>query len=126
MGERDDDGEQVFSDLRALKVPESEIAKLKAKHAGNARNNIIEVEPENRDAVRIFNRAMSQWRSETIVAGKHLLERHKGLDYAVLPTIAAALGIAFDERVFDAIRVMEGVALQIYVRRQEEYLRRQR
>jgi|GEM_PF-808037 len=125
MGEgADDGGEQVFEDLRALGVSEAEIAQLKAEQQRDARSNVIEVEPENRGAVRIFLRAMSQWRGEAIVAGRHLLVMRSGLDYTVLPAIAQILNVELDEQTFDGVRVMEAEALTIHIRRQEEVLRR--
>jgi hypothetical protein len=124
MGEREDDGEKLFDDLRRWQVPEDEIAKLKAEHRRDARSSNIEVEPENRAAVRIFTRAMSQWRGHPVATAKHLLVVRTGLDYAALPVIAQATGHPLDEETLDKVRVMESIALAIYAERQTRILQR--
>lgn len=124
MGERGDNGEKLFADLRLHGVPESEIAALKAEHRRDARSDTIEIEPENRDTVLLFIRAMSQWRTEHIVAGDRLLEMRTGLDYGALPTVATALGVTLNAQLLDGIRIMEAESLRIHRRRQEDILRR--
>ncbi|HSV16393.1 MAG TPA: DUF1799 domain-containing protein [Tepidisphaeraceae bacterium] len=123
MGEYSDGGDDTFfDDLRQWGSPESKIAKLKAQRKQNAPAEFF-VEPENRDVVRVFMRALTQWRGQSVVAGKHLLQLRSGLVYEALPTIATALRVEMDEPLLDALRVMEAEALLVHAQRQEQLLK---
>jgi hypothetical protein len=123
MGEHADGGDEFFfDDLRKWGSPESKIAKLKAQRKPNAPAEFL-VEPENRDAVRVFMRALTQWRGETVVAGKLMFRTRTGLDYAALPPIVRALRVRLDEALLDAVRIMEAEALLVHARRQEAFLK---
>lgn len=65
-----------------------------------------EVFPDNWLAVRIFDDLSTQWRVG--------MNGPTGLDYGVIPAVLRARGIPRKEwnTIFDAIRVMEPVALQ--------------
>lgn len=66
---------------------------------------LVELAPDEFDAVELFLAMTSQWRTHPM-AGVRL-----GLDYAALPATAAMLGKTMTPRLFDDIRHMEGVAL---------------
>ena len=83
----------------------------------------IEVEPENRDAVRLFRRMLTQWRVETVVAGRVAVTIRHGLDKTVLPGIAAGIDIKLTDAVWDGLEAMEGEALTIFARREQAALR---
>lgn len=122
MGERADDGEALYADLRLWGTPEAEIDRLKAEHRSHAQQSVVEIEPENRDAFRVFLRVMSQWRGQPIVAGTKLIFLRSGLEYATLPVVAQALGLVLDEELLDAVRVMEAEALLVHTQRQQDHL----
>ena len=67
---------------------------------------MIEVWPDNWDAVRAFGRLMTQW----MISG---MGGPTGLAYASIPFVLELLGIARDDwlQVFDDIRTMEIEAL---------------
>ncbi len=88
------------------------------------REIVIEVEPENGDAVRLARQMQSQWRTSPTVIGKHLVFIRTGLDYGVLGPVAAALAIALDERVLDGLRALETEMLTIFAERQHQLLQR--
>lgn len=67
--------------------------------------------PENWNAVRVFERAVTQWR--------HGPRRITGLDYTALPLLFDVLGIADDRlEVFDRVRVMESHVLNVIINRE--------
>ena len=84
---------------------------------------VVRVEPENAAPVRLFRQMQTQWRSQTFVAGKHVVTQRTGFDYGALAPIAAGLGIALSETVMDPLREMEVQALAIHSRRLAASLR---
>jgi hypothetical protein len=67
----------------------------------------------------------TQWHTQVVVAGKHLLRVRTGLDYGVLAGLAAGLQppVPLSEAVMDGLRLMEAEALVIYDRRNARVLR---
>src|ERR1700733_61720 len=101
MGERDGDGigQSAIDDLDAFGVQHE----LEA----DAHDIVVDVEPENADAVRLFRQMQTQWKVSPFVAGKHIVYARTGLDYAALGPVSAALKIEITEATLDAIRVLE-------------------
>lgn len=64
--------------------------------------------PDCLDAVRVFRAMTTQWRSAYLPNGKRVYD---GLRYEALPTVAAGLGVASDEQLFEDLRLMEAEAL---------------
>jgi hypothetical protein len=122
-GEAKITGETV-ADLKAWKVSPARIAAMEAKAKGSEQPDVVEVEPENWDAFRIFRQMQTQWRQQTVLAGNKLVTLRTGLDYSGMPAIASALRIVPDQAVMDAIRAMEAEAINIHSDRQQAALRR--
>lgn len=66
---------------------------------------MVEVMPENWGAMRIFLAMDTQWRRAGMAGVA------TGLDYAVLPVVAAALALALDADLLARLRILEGAAL---------------
>jgi hypothetical protein len=87
---------------------------------------IVQVEPENEAAVRLFLQLKdTQWDTQVVVAGKHLLTFRNGLKYDVLPALAAGLDppVALSESVMAGLRQLEREALAVFRRRLERQIR---
>ena len=84
---------------------------------------MLEVEPENVAAVRLFRR-MQRWVTETVVAGKNVVTLRHYIDRDGMDDIARALGITLDETLLDKFSLLEAHALQIHSKRQREALTR--
>jgi len=69
---------------------------------------VVEVWPENEQALQVFSELMTQWRIG--------MGGPTGLDYAALPVVMDFAGIAPPDRaqLFDAVRVMESEALRVF------------
>lgn len=100
------------------------IAALAAKAEGDAEDDVVEIEPENVDAFRIFRQMLTQWNTQSIVAGNKLVTIKTGLNLAALPGIREELGIKPSPRTMEAIRLMEAEALTIHARRENAAMRR--
>lgn len=99
------------------------IAELEAdKERG--KDIVVEIEPENADAVRIFRQMQTQWRRAVITTPKAVVLVHESLDYTPLPTIAGAIGAVLSEECLDALRIMEAETLLIFAKRNRDVLRR--
>ena len=66
---------------------------------------MVEVMPENWGAMRIFLAMDTQWRRAGMAGVA------SGLDYAVLPVVAAALALTLDADLLARLRILEGAAL---------------
>lgn len=86
--------------------------------------HVVEIEPENWDAFRLFRRMLTQWHTQSVVAGTKLVTVKTGLNYAALAVIRDELGIAPSQHTIDAIGLMEAEALVIHQRRETAQLRR--
>lgn len=88
------------------------------------REAIVEVEPENVDAVRLFFALQTQWRMEQLTgaSGKNTVNVlvRTGLDYGVLPGICTALCITPDEALLGALRTLEAETLRIEGERRQK------
>lgn len=76
--------------------------------------------------MRLFRQVRgTQWHTQIVVAGKHLLRIRTGLDYGVLGDLAAGLQppVPLSEAVMDGLRLMEAEALSIFDRRDARTLR---
>ena len=93
------------------------------RHAEKPCQRVCEVEPENAGAVRLFLRMQSQWQMQTLSGGSKAFIVRTGLDYAALPVVAAALGLALDGLLLDQVRILEDESLGIFARRQQKALR---
>lgn len=106
-------------------IPEAEIeATLSA--LGEKTDDACEfpIEPENRDTVRLYLGLETQWRIETVVAGKLVITRRHGIEYSAVPTLARGLRIRLTESVWTGLQLMERETLAIYARRETEALQR--
>jgi hypothetical protein len=88
------------------------------------RENTIEVEPENVNAVRVFLAMRTQWQRIAIGGGLKSALMLTGLRYEVLPVLAGALGITIGECELHALQIMEREAIRIDNERQRRGLRR--
>jgi hypothetical protein len=95
------DRADVAAQVAGLGLP----AALAARLAPPAPPEVIEVWPENWDAMRIFLGLETQWRRAGM-AGVPV-----GLDYAALPVVATALGVPLLEDLLARLRILEGAAL---------------
>lgn len=79
--------------------------------AGIAQSAVVEVWPENWQALEIFSALQTQWRIS--MAGP------TGLDYAVLPAVMELQHIAAPDRpgLFASLQVMESEALKVFAER---------
>jgi hypothetical protein len=108
---------QAVADLKAFGVPPEDIAKLGLAVDAPPQKRIVEVEPENADAVRVFLRMQSQWKQQSVGGGGAHITVPTGLDYSALPVVAQALGIAVTADLLDRLGVMEVESVRIVQRR---------
>ena len=94
-----------------LGLPADVAAWLAASAQPAAAETAIGIWPENWDAMRLFLGMETQWRR----AGMSGVAT--GLDYAVAPVVAGALGIALDSGCFDRLKILEGAALRAMAER---------
>lgn len=83
----------------------------------------VEIEPENWDAVCVFNAMDTQWCFTTLNTSHACAVVRTGLNYASLPTVAAAEGIALDKAVMAALRLLEQETVAICGQRTRRQLR---
>jgi hypothetical protein len=115
--------EQLLTDLEAMNASPEQLAKFQAK-AGPG-DNAIGVEPENWNVFRLFRQMhRSQWRRQTVVAGRNIATRTYGLEFSALAPIASALCIELSEELLDQLREMEDQALTIFDKRMSAALSR--
>lgn len=114
-------GSGAIADMEAFGAPPEMIAALKAENEAG-RNVVVEVEPENVDAVRLFRGMRTQWQRMQLSNGRGVVLHHLGFNYASLPAVADALDLKVDARLFDDFQFMEATALAIYARRDKEAL----
>lgn len=112
------DVDAAREEWRRKGVPEAQIEEALSAIGGSNGAHEFSIEPENRDVARLYRGVRTQWRIETVVAGRLFLTRHHGIDYAVVPTVARALRIRLTERVWSGLQIMEDEALAIYGRRE--------
>ena len=84
---------------------------------------VLEVEPENVPAVRLFLH-MQRWVTETVIGGKNVVTLRHHLDRTGIGDIARALGVALDEALLDKFGLLETLALQIHAKRERAALTR--
>ena len=84
----------------------------------------IEVEPENWDAVRLFNAMGTQWHFTSIGTAHACAVIRTGLNYAALGTFAAGLAITVNEELLGALGVLEGETVRLCNSDAERALRR--
>jgi hypothetical protein len=108
---------QAAADLKAFGVPPEEIAKLGLAVDAPPQKRIVEVEPENADAVRVFLRMQSQWKQQSVGYGRAHITVPTGLDYSALPVVAQALGVTVTADLLDRLGVMEAESVRIVQRR---------
>ncbi len=99
-------------------MPEAQIEEALAAISENSYARKFSIEPENVDAVRLYRGLRTQWRVETVVAGRLFLTLHHGIDYTAAPTVARALRIRVSEQVWTGLQIMENETLVIYGRRE--------
>lgn len=83
----------------------------------NAEPEVFEVEPENWDAVQLWQRIQTQWQRGD-------LNVKSGLRYEGVEFVAGKLGFELDEVLFTQIQLMEKEALGIEAERLRESLKR--
>ena len=100
------DGADIAAQLAGLGLDPAQSSVLAAGLAPPAPPEMIEVWPENWDAMRVFLGMETQWRRAGM-AGVAV-----GLDYAALPVVTGALGVALDEDLLARLRILEGAAVK--------------
>ncbi|MGB0919878.1 MAG: DUF1799 domain-containing protein [Alphaproteobacteria bacterium] len=75
-------------------------------------NTAMVVPEDNWPVVNLFVALQTQWRLVplTTLSGADLL--HQGIDYSVIPVVAAAMNIKCEEHVLRGLRIMEAEAVQ--------------
>lgn len=103
--------EETIAEAKAMGASDDALAKMRAQCESG--NDIVEVEPENVDAVRLFFALQTQWRQTPLSNGKITMLVRTGLDYGVLPVTCTALCITFDEDALAKLQLLEGETLRI-------------
>ena len=117
-------GQQAIDSLRRFGRPDL-AEELEAKRETESqRENVVEVEPENVNAVRLFQSMQTQWNRIGLAAGFKAAIMRIGLRYEALPVVAAALGVAVGEHELQALQIMESEAIRIDHERQRRGLRK--
>lgn len=117
----------LLADMEAMGAPPEQLDRLRPKAEPENQARVVEVEPELWDAFRVFRLIEpSQWRKETVLAGKTLITLRHSLDYGVIPGLAQSIGIQLGEQTWEQIGAMQDVARVIYADRQRMELARRR
>ncbi len=110
--------EETIAELRRMGVSEKKLTKARAKN----REQKIEVEPENWNAVRVFIALQTQWHYQPRSNGKVSLLSRTGLDYTAVPVVCSAHALDLDEELLTQIRALESESLAIYAERDRKML----
>lgn len=109
---------QELRDLAALGVT---VEPQRAREESNVVE--VEVEPENWDAVCVFNAMGTQWCFTSLNTSHACAVVQTGLNYASLPTVAAAEGVALDKTLMSKLRLLEQETVSICGQRTKRQLR---
>lgn len=77
-----------------------------ARRKGNEAKSVIEVAPDEEEAVALFTALDTQWRFHPLAGVR------TGLDYAAIGPTASMLGLTLSPGLFTDIRIMEGAAMR--------------
>lgn len=112
--------EETIAELKQHGVGEESLAKARAQ----IRDQALDVEPENWNAVRVFLALQTQWHYQSRSNGKVSLLSRTGLDYAAIPAVCGAHAVALDEAMLDQLRILETESLAVYAERDRRMLAR--
>lgn len=117
LGRQDDadvlpaEAAKMIDDLVAFGAPEHVIAQTRARLKPAVREGAFLVHPANVPAVKVFLAMQTQWRE--VGTMNRILRR--GLDYGVLPIVAAAEGVApLEGADFRRLQILEVEALNAW------------
>jgi hypothetical protein len=102
-------GEETLRELEQFGVG----AKALARMRDEPREHVVEIEPENADAARLFVAVQTQWRCTPRTNGKLELLERTGLDYSALPVVAHSLRLDLGEELLAQLRFLEAETLAI-------------